>query len=340
MVGINSRDLSLDSGEHGNKNLSISVVVPVYNSEKSLSELVLRLEPVLSGITDRFELFLINDGSRDGSKKVMEELAKNYGWVKGINLLRNYGQHNALLCGIREANYEFIVTMDDDLQHPPMEIIKLVNEIQKGYDVVFGTPKQEEHGFWRDLASQITKLALQNTMGIKSARSVGPFRIFRSDVREAFSSYRGPFPNIDVLLTWGTTRFGSVSVQHEPRLVGKSNYTFRKLIVHAMNMITGFSILPLQFASGIGFIFTLFGLGVLGFVLIRFILEKGNSPVPGFTFIASLIAIFSGAQLFALGIIGEYLARMHFRIMDRPTYAIESKLNIQNGYASRNEISK
>jgi glycosyltransferase involved in cell wall biosynthesis len=337
MTVTNLSGLGVNSDSRDTKNLSISVVVPVYNSEKSLPELVLRLEPALSGLTDRFELILVNDGSRDRSGKIMEELAMNHRWIKCINLLRNYGQHNALLCGIREASFNFIVTMDDDLQHPPEEIIKLVNRIQEGYDVVFGTPEHEKHGFWRDLTSQITKLALQSTMGVESARSVSPFRIFRSKVRESFSSYQGPFPNIDVLLTWGTACFSAVPVRFEPRLIGKSNYNLRKLVIHALNMITGYSVLPLQVASIIGFIFTLFGLGVLGFVLTRFILDQGKVPVQGFTFIASVIAIFSGAQLFALGIMGEYLARIYFRMMDRPSYSIERKYNFQD---SQDEASK
>ena len=126
--------------------------------------------------------------------------------------------------------------------------------------------------------------------------------------------------SIDVLLTWGTNRFASVRVDHRPRYSGKSNYTFRKLAIHAINMMTGFSTLPLQIASVTGFVFTLFGLIVLAYVLIRYVMEGGS--VPGFPFLASVIAIFSGAQLFALGIIGEYLARMHFRMMEKPTYVL------------------
>jgi undecaprenyl-phosphate 4-deoxy-4-formamido-L-arabinose transferase len=170
------------------------------------------------------------------------------------------------------------------------------------------------------MASQVTKLALQSAMGAETARQVSAYRVFRAYVRDAFANYQGPFPSIDVLLTWGTTRFTAVAVRHDPRRVGVSNYTFRKLVVHALNMMTGFSILPLQLASLIGFVFTLFGLGVLAYVIGRFILEGGS--VPGFPFLASIIAVFSGAQLFALGIIGEYLARMHFRMMERPTYAV------------------
>ena len=236
--------------------------------------------------------------------------------------MRNYGQHNALLCGIRAARHETIVTMDDDLQHPPEEIPRLLAELGRGFDVVYGAPEKEHHGLWRDLASVFTKLALQSSMGVQTARDVSAFRAFRTQLRDAFGSYHSPFVSIDVLLTWGATRFTAVKVKHNPRYAGVSNYTVRKLAAHAMNMITGFSTLPLQFASLLGFLCTLFGLAVLVFVIGRYLIE--GTSVPGFPFLASTIAIFSGAQLFALGIIGEYLARMHFRMMERPTYAIRS----------------
>jgi len=234
--------------------------------------------------------------------------------------MRNYGQHNALLAGIREAQYPVIITMDDDLQNPPEEIPLLLAKLHEGYDVVYGTPAREQHGLSRDLASRVTKLALQSAMGAETARKVSAFRVFRTRVREAFANYQGPFVSIDVLLTWGTTRFAAVSVRHDPRRIGKSNYTFRKLVTHALNMMTGFSVLPLQLASLMGFGFALFGLLMLVYVLGRYLIQGGS--VPGFPFLASTIAIFSGVQLLALGIIGEYLARMHFRMMERPTYVI------------------
>ncbi|MBN1810220.1 MAG: glycosyltransferase family 2 protein [Anaerolineae bacterium] len=305
-------------------NPSCSVVVPVYNSERILSELVARLDEVLSGLTDRFEVILVNDGSRDGSWDAICGLAEKYAWVRGMNLMRNYGQHSALLCGIQAARYEVIVTIDDDLQHPPEEIPKLLAKLAEGCDVVYGTPQTEQHGFWRDWASQITKLAMQSTMGAETARHVSAFRAFRTQVRDAFANCRGPFVSIDVLLTWGTVRFAATPVRHEPRRVGKSQYTFRKLVTHALNMMTGFSVLPLQLASWIGFVFTLFGFGVFAFVFGRYLIEGGS--VPGFSFLASIIAIFSGAQLFALGIIGEYLARMHFRMMERPSYVVREEV--------------
>ena len=240
--------------------------------------------------------------------------------VRGLQLSRNYGQHNALLCGIRAARHELVVTVDDDLQNPPEEIPKLLAVLAQGYDVVYGAPEHERHGFLRDRASQITKIALQSAMGAETARHVSAFRAFRTALRDAFDRYQSPFVSIDVLLTWGTTRFAHLKVRHDPRTVGASNYTVRKLITHAMNMMTGFTTIPLQLASMAGFAFSLFGLAILAYVLANFFL-RGHT-VPGFAFLASIVAIFSGVQLFALGIIGEYLARMHLRTMDRPPYLV------------------
>lgn len=300
--------------------MDISVIIPVYNSERSLRELIRRLQPVLQKLALHFELILINDGSRDQSWKVIDELTRQHRWIRGINLMRNFGQHNALLCGIRAAQYEITVTMDDDLQHPPEEIPKLIEKLAVGYDVVYGTPQREKHSLWRNLASIITKLVLQKTMGAMVARNVSAFRAFKTSLRDAFAHYQSPFVSIHVLLTWGTTNFGAVSVRHDPRSMGVSNYTFRNLIFHALNMMTSFSTFPLQLASLIGFAFTFFGLGILVYVLWRYLTVGGN--VPGFPFLASVIAIFSGAQLFTLGIMGEYLARIHLRMMDRPTYIV------------------
>jgi undecaprenyl-phosphate 4-deoxy-4-formamido-L-arabinose transferase len=299
---------------------TISVVVPVYNGEASLPGFIERLEPVLREHSSRFELVLVNDGSRDGSWKTIEGMVARNSWVRGIDMLRNYGQHNAILCGIRAARHELIVTMDDDLQHPPEELPKLLARLGPHCDVVYGPPEKEQHGFLRDLASQLTKIALQRSMGAQNARAVSALRVFRTCLREAFANYRSQHVSIDVLLSWSTTRFDFVRVRHDERRFGQSNYTYRKLVAHALNMITGFSTLPLQLASWIGFVFTLFGLCVLGYVLLNFLVH--GSAVAGFAFLASIIAIFSGAQLFALGIMGEYLARMHFRMMDRPSYVV------------------
>lgn len=306
-----------------NKSCSLSIVIPVYNSEPILAELAKRLSAVLPQISGNFEVLLINDGSRDHSWQEILRLTEEFEWIRGICLMRNYGQHNAVLCGIRNAKNEIIVTMDDDLQHPPEEIPKLLGKLEEGFEVVYGTPEKENHGILRDFASQITKIALQSGMGAETARRVSAFRVFHTYLRKGFADYSGSFVSIDVLLTWATSKFTWIPTRHFPRTVGKSNYSLTKLITHALNMITGFSTLPLQIASIVGFIFTIFGVLVLFYVVIRYLVQ--GSPVPGFPFLAAIIAVFSGAQMFSIGIIGEYIARIHSQSMNRPAYQIKQQ---------------
>jgi glycosyltransferase involved in cell wall biosynthesis len=300
--------------------MNLSIIIPVFNGSQSIGQLTNRLIDVLSSACDNYEIILINDGSRDDSWPTIVELSKQFKCVQGIDLMRNYGQHNALLCGIRSASFEYCITMDDDLQHSPEVIPGLIDKLNEGYDVVYAKPQKEQQVKWRNLASIMTKLALQTTMGVQNASNVSPFRGFRTCLRDAFSEYKSPFVSIDVLLTWATTNFTAISVVYNPRKVGRSNYNFKRLLMHAINMITGFSVIPLQIASITGFALTSFGVLVLIYVVGRYLLTDGG--VAGFPFLASIIAIFSGTQLFVLGIMGEYLARIHFRTMKRPTYVI------------------
>ena len=302
---------------------SISLVIPVYNSEHSLKPLLEKIHEVLPSISSEYEVLLVNDGSPDGSWQVVRELEEANEHVIGTNLMRNYGQHNALLCGIRQARYDLVVTLDDDLQHDPALIPQLIDELNKGFEVVYGAPLTERHGLFRDLASVVTKMVLSTVMNAKSARHVSAFRVFYTYLRDAFSHYQGPAVSLDVLLAWGTSKFGFIEIPHLKREIGKSNYTFRKLVAHALNLLTGFSTIPLRMATGIGFLFLFFGIGLLLYVLIHFLIVGG--VVPGFTFLSSLIIIFSGVQLFTLGIMGEYMARMYFRMMDKPTYTVKKE---------------
>lgn len=303
-----------------NGSRTCSIVVPVYNGEDSLQQLVEALEIVLPGLCTEYEVLLINDGSSDRSWEIIGQLSLRYPWVHGIKLMRNYGQHNALLCGIRAAKYEIIVTMDDDLQHPPKEIEKLLDKLDEGYEVVYGSPKKMPHDIMRNLFSHYTKLVLSYVMGIKTVRDIGSFRAFRTELRRAFAAYQSPTVIIDALLSWGTKSFAVVYVDQEPRHGGNSNYNFSKLFHIAMQILTGFSTAPLRLASLIGFCFTIFGLGVLVYVIMISFQEGG---VPGFPFLASIIALFGGMQLFALGIIGEYLARIFDRSLEHPPYVID-----------------
>ena len=311
----------------------ISVVVPVYNSETSLPQLVDRLERVLPTIAASWEAILVNDGSRDRSWDVIRGLAGAHPHVRGITLMRNFGQHNALLAGIRAARFDVIVTMDDDLQHPPEEIGKLLARLREGADVVYGTPGMMQHGFWRNFFSRFTKWTMARAMRIDSIVDINAFRAFRTELREAFRSYSSPQLLLDVLLSWGTSRFAAVDVEHKPREYGRSNYTPLKLFNQAMLMLTGFSTAPLRFASSLGFFFTVFGVGILLYVLVRYLIAGGS--VAGFPFLASVIAIFAGAQLFALGIIGEYLARIFNRSIERPAYVVKDTVGDESASPAR-----
>ena len=316
----------------------VSVVIPVYNSRESLRLLCERLQPVLTRCASEFEVLLVNDGSADASWRIIESLAAESSWISGIDLMRNYGQHNALLCGVREARFGVIVTMDDDLQHPPEELPRLLAALTPEVDVVYGAPEHQQHGLLRNAASSVTKLALQSALGAATARRVSAFRAFRAQLRSGFEEYQNAYVSLDVLLTWSTRRFAAVTVRHDPRRIGTSSYTLTALLRHALNMMTGFSTLPLRFASLMGFAFTLFGIGVLAYVLVRYVVTGGS--VPGFPFLASIIVIFSGAQLFALGILGEYLARMHTRLMDRPAYVTRRHSGEENKAAPPSSFSR
>ena len=301
--------------------MRVSVVVPVYNSSNTLSLLVNEVGKELPAVTDEFELVLVNDGSPDQSWETISILAQTHSWVRGINLMRNYGQHNATLCGIREARHEVIVIMDDDLQNPPREIPKLLEKLEEGYDVVYGVARKRRQVWWKNLATVIVKRAIAYVMGLRTVRDIGAFKAFRADLRKSFEDFHSPDVLVDVLLSWGTTRFASVQVEEAPRAIGQSNYNLFKLIKVSLLVLTSYTTIPLRIASILGFLFTLFGIGVLMYVLtVYFTLGS----IEGFPFLASTFTIFSGVQLFALGIIGEYLARVFERTGGRPTYTIAS----------------
>lgn len=304
------------------------MVVPVYNGASSLEELVGRIDGVLGARA--YEVVLVNDGSSDDSWSQISRLASEWGHVRGLDLTKNFGQHNALLAGIRAARGEVIVTLDDDLQNPPEEIPKLLARLEEGFDVVYGTPDVRQHKWWRNIAARLVRYSLRTSMG-GIADSVGPFRALRTPLRDSFAAFSGPYVSIDVLLGWATSRFSSVEVEHAERRSGPSTYSFAKLASLALTMLTGFSTRPLRVASLLGLVSTLLGLVVLVYVLVRLAVE-GN-PVPGFPFLAAMIAIFSGVQLLTLGIIGEYLGRVHVRTMDRPAYAVREQVG-DDGTAS------
>jgi glycosyltransferase involved in cell wall biosynthesis len=297
----------------------VSVVVPVFNGERTLEELARRAGAALEG--REHELVFVNDGSTDGSWRTIQALAAGSDRIRGLNLSRNYGQHNATLAGLRVARFPVTVTIDDDLQNPPEEIPLLLERLETAdVDVVYGIPKARRHGFWRNVGTRFARMVMRAAVGGDLADKVSGFRAFRTELRESFAFFRGPYVIIDVLLSWSTSRYAAVEVRHDARAAGATTYSFGKLAGTALTWLTAFSIRPLRLASIVGLVTFVFGLGVLGAVLIAYA-TRGN-PIPGFAFLASIIAIFSGAQLLTLGIMGEYVARVHVRVTERPAYDV------------------
>ncbi len=297
--------------------MNCSVVVPVYRGARTIEALLDRLAKSLPKTFDSYEVIFVNDGSPDNSWDIIKKITRKYKFARGIRLMRNYGQHNATLCGIRAARYELTVTMDQDLQHPPEDIPILLAKLNEGFDVVYGAPKKLPQGFMRNLLTSNIKVILSKVMGIPSVKNISAFRLFRTELRDAFVNFQSPTLIVDVLLSWGTTRFDAVHV--DVASTDRSNYTFSGLVKAAMLILTGYSTMPLRFASWLGFFMTIFGFAIFFYVMYVYF---ALGSLPGFPFLASIISLFGGAQLFALGIFGEYLARIFDRSMDRPSYVI------------------
>jgi undecaprenyl-phosphate 4-deoxy-4-formamido-L-arabinose transferase len=304
------------------------VVVPCYRSERTLAPLVERLVEVLAAAAEAYEVLLVVDGSPDGTWPVAARLAARFDTVTALRLARNYGQHNALVAGIRAARYELTVTMDDDLQHPPDEVPALVAALTDDLDLVYGVPAEEEHGIARNLASRTVKRVMSSALGVSDAKSISAFRVFRTFLREGFDGLRGPHACVDVALSWATTRISAVTVRMDQRTEGRSNYTPVALVRHAVTMLTGYSTAPLRLVAWLGAACGLFGLALLGVILVMF--ATGRTSVPGFTTIASMVALFSGAQMLAIGVLGEYVGRLHSGNLGRPTYVVRERTGLED----------
>ncbi|GAA4560001.1 glycosyltransferase family 2 protein [Planotetraspora kaengkrachanensis] len=301
--------------------MSVSVVIPCFRSAQTLPILVNRLMPVLRAVSILHEVILVVDGSPDETWSTAADLAARTDGVRAIHLSRNYGQHNALLAGIRDAKFDVVVTMDDDLQHPPEQIPLLLAALDgASLDLVYGVPYAEEHGFLRSVASRSVKAGMAGALGIRAARKISAFRAFRTRLRDGFDELSGPHASLDVALSWATTQVDAVNVHMNEREHGRSNYSLRLLVRHAVNMLLGYSTVPLRMASYLGFIVGLIGLFLSGLVLWRFI--AGDTTVAGFTTVATMVALFSSAQLISIGVLGEYIGRIHGSGMGRPTYVV------------------
>ncbi len=299
--------------------MDVSVVIPCYRSRATLRELVVRLHESLPAVAREYEIVLVVDGSPDDTYAIARELEKADERVHAVLLSRNYGQHHASLAGIARARYGVTVLMDDDLQHRPEEIAALVAPLADPLvDVVYGNAVDEEHRWWRNATSRGVK-RLVEMLGVDHARLFSSFVAFRTDLREAFAQASGPV-YVDVLLSWGTNAVIGVPVVMDHRTQGTSGYSFGSLMKLAWDMMTGYTTVPLRAVTWLGFASSGVGVAVLIWVLLT--VAFSGSDVPGWASQAAMTAFFSGVVMLSLGIVGEYLGRLHVAAMRRPTYFV------------------
>lgn len=297
----------------------LSVVIPVYNGAATVAAVV---ESLLRELDDvLLEIILVNDGSPDRSEEVCEKLALRHTQrVKYVELARNYSEHNAVLAGLRYTAGAYIVVVDDDNQNPASEVRKLFEEIRKGFDVVYSCYGVKKHVWWRNLGSDFNNLVA--TIMLRKPRDLylSSFKIMNRFVVDCLGAFTNPHPYIDGLIFQVTDRIGRVQVEHRQRVDGRSNYTLRRLVSLWLNMFTNFSILPLRLATWIGFVISVFGLG-LGLAIVA---EKiANPALPmGYPSLMVSVLVIGGIQCFLLGMLGEYLGRMFMSVNQKPQYVV------------------
>lgn len=296
----------------------VTVVVPVFGDGRALPTLV---ERVFQSLGDElYELLLVDDGNPASTWAAIGDLASEHERVRGIRLGKNVGQHAAVLAGVMAVSSPIIVTMDDDLQHPPEDIPILLAHLDDSYDVVYGVPERVKRSMFRRFASRFARSTMAAALNAPSAENLTSFRAFRTELRNGFGGVHGRSVSIDALLAWSTDKFSVATVGHDERDFGRSTYGFRKLVRLAVDTATSYSTRPLRVAMYLGLVTVLVGMGLLANVLIQYL---GGSEAPaGFRFLAASVVVFSGVQLLMLGVIGEYLGRMHYRVMGSPPYRI------------------
>ncbi|MGI8906602.1 MAG: glycosyltransferase family 2 protein [Candidatus Sumerlaeaceae bacterium] len=300
----------------------LSVVIPVYRGERTIAPLVTEVLEKLVAYDP--EIVLVNDGSPDGSEAVCEELAHKYASVKFISLRRNFGENNAVMCGLNFVEAEYAAVIDDDFQNPPSEIVKLLDEAEKGYDVVYSKYRVKHHHWFRNFGSRLHNYMATFLLNKPPNLYLSSFRLIRNDVIQEIIKYRGPFPYIDGLILRVTNNFSSVYVEHAGREDGKSTYTFSKLVGVWLNMFLNFSIKPLRVFTFSGFV--IFVLGLL--MSVYFVVEKLLNPAEqmGWTSLMVSILTLSGIQLMFVGLMGEYLGKAYLDVNGTPQWVIRKKV--------------
>jgi len=301
-----------------------SVVIPVYNSTESVVELCGRLVRVFEDtVKESFEIILVDDGSPNPETwRTLEQLHEKDGRVKIIQLMKNFGQQNAIMCGLKHSSGDFIIMMDDDLQHPPEEIPKLIEALrhQLQYDAILAVPQYRKHATYRNIGSFVLNKFLGFAIKKPKHITLSSFRLITKDLKEAILGYNGHIVTIGSLICQTTRNIANVEVRHDPRRFGKSNYSPSKLLKLAVANIFNFSSFPLKFISAIGFLTSIFS---LIFALVIILRKLSGMPVQaGFSTIVVLISFYSGLILFSFGILGQYIIRIMRSVTGGTQYTV------------------
>lgn len=300
--------------------LDYSVVVPVYQGQDTLATLTAQLHAFFTGAGRSFEIVFVYDCGPDDSWAVIRALQAQYGpaLVRAVHLTRNFGQHNALLCGFGEARGRFIITLDEDLQHRPADIGLLIARQQQGnYDVVYGMPQQMQHSPFRNFASRAMRQLLR--AGIPDLHPhFSAFRLLKTDIARACLDMRNSHTFLDGYLTWLTTHVASVPVAHQPRAAGQSGYTLGRLLAFSLNIFVTFSNLPIRLLTALSVLVFLVTSGYSGYVLVRKLLY--NDYLLGFPSLIISIGFGVGLIMLGLGVLGEYIYRINLKTTRRPNF--------------------
>ncbi len=298
----------------------ITIVIPVYNGAETIKGLVDKLVAYPGG--QALQIVLVNDGSMDNSREGCHALSREYGAiVKFIDLARNFGEHNAVMAGLHYADGDYVVIMDDDFQNPPEEVPLLVREaVEHKYDIVYTYYQKKEHSLGRNLGSWFNDRVANILLDKPKDLYLSSFKCLSRLVVGEVTKYTGPYPYIDGLALRCTRNIGRVQVRHEKRQGGRSGYTFRKLVHLWLNMFVNFSVIPLRISSLLGLIFS--SIGVIFAVLVT--REKLSNPAMpvGWASLIITVIVFSGVQLFMLGLLGEYIGRMFLSNNQTPQFVV------------------